>query len=177
MAATLISNINISLSFIFNNTVGAVAGEFKPAFTNKRTQNNGTSKDQNDLLWWDGATSSTPRSLAASSTENIDLAGALSDAFGTTLTVVKLVGIYIVVYTTETTASLKIGGHATQAVELFDNDTDILELGPDADWYVNQPGANGWCTIAAGSSDQLKIENADSAAQCNYGIAIWGRSA
>ena len=128
----------------------------------------GTVVDTADLAWWDGS-----RSLAATS-ENLDLAGGLTDPFGNTLTFARIKGLYIKNNSTTAGETLKIGGHATAAFLLFDDATDIYELGPDGIFLIWEPSATA-LPVTATTADLLKIDSG--AATLTYDICIIGASA
>ena len=127
----------------------------------------GTAIDQADLLWHDR------RTLAATS-ENLDLAGGLTDAFGQTLTFAKIKALLIKNRETIAGRTLKVGGHATAAFLLFDNATDIYTIGPDGILLVWDPALAGK-VVTATTGDLLKIDaGANTVA---YDILLIGTSA
>jgi len=63
---------------------------FLPSLDKVLQFTSGTGANQADIVWTD------ERTLAASGSEDLDLAGALTDAFGATITAVELVAIIIV---------------------------------------------------------------------------------
>lgn len=128
----------------------------------------GTAIDQADLAWWDSA-----RSLAATS-EEIDLAGSLTDPFGDTVTMARVKGLYIKNNSTTAGETLKIGGAASNAFLLFDNSSDIYELGPDGIFMVWEPSAAA-LPVTAGTGDKLKIDSGS--ATLTYDILVIGASA
>src|SRR4051812_29045516 len=69
----------------------------------------GTAVDCADVVWSD------QRTLALSTAESLDLAGSLTNAFGTTLTFVKVKAIYIQNTETRAGAILAVGGAASNA--------------------------------------------------------------
>ncbi|RWB65402.1 MAG: hypothetical protein EOQ49_32270, partial [Mesorhizobium sp.] len=69
------------------NDLGAL--QFEPNLAFVKALTNGTGANQADLLFAD------TRTLSASATEDLDLAGALADVFGTTITMVEVVAILI----------------------------------------------------------------------------------
>lgn len=128
----------------------------------------GTAIDQADMAWWD-----TDRNLNAT-TENIDLAGSLTDAFGATATFVKVKGILVHNKNTTAGETLKIGGAASNAFLLFDNATDIYELGPDGVFVVWEPSAAA-LPVTASTGDILKMDAGS--ANITYDIVVVGTSA
>lgn len=129
----------------------------------------GTGAGQADLVWSD------TRTLAASATEDLDLAGSLTDAFGATLTFARVKEVTI-------TAA---GGNTNNVVA--GNATSNGFVGPwGATGTVSvRPGgfsscccsdATGW-VVTAGTGDLLKVANSGSGTSVTYTIKIVGCSA
>jgi hypothetical protein len=144
---------NVPAKFTFATTADAFAS--------------GTAIDQADLAWWD-----TARNLAATS-ETHDLAGGLTDPFGATITMARVKGLYIKNNSTTVGETLKIGGGSNPFL-LFDNASDIYELGPNGIFFVWEPSAAA-LPVTASTGDLLKIDSG--AATFTYDIVIIGASA
>ena len=128
---------------------------------------NGTAADQADLLFWD------KRTLAATS-EELDLAGGLTDAFGNTLTFVKIKGILIHNRSTTATENLAVGGAAANAfANWVASATDILNVGPSGMLLLWSP-MDGYA-VTAGTGDLLKIDAGTDT--ITYDILLLGTSA
>lgn len=130
---------------------------------------NGTLANQADLLWSD------ERTLAASTSEDLDLAGVLTDAFGATITAVELVAIYVEAAAGNT--NNVVIGDATQPVPLFGGTNPTLAIKPGGAFMLVAPNAAGQATIGAGSTDDLKVANSGSGSSVTYKIVVLGRSA
>jgi len=126
----------------------------------------GTGDDQGNIQWHD------TRSLAASATENLDLAGSLVDAFGKTLTFAAVKALFIKNNSTGTQV-LSVGGAASNVWSPFANTSDIITINPGGVLFMMD--GTGWA-VSGGTSDLLKIANAAGAA-LTYDILIWGDSA
>ncbi len=127
----------------------------------------GTGSDQADVLWHD------TRTLAGTS-EDLDLAASLTDAFGTSVTFVNVKLIAIRNNSTTTTESLAIGGAAaTQFINWVGDATDIVNLGPSGIFLLWDP-IDGY-PVTAGTGDLLKIDSG--ADTFSYDIIIVGTSA
>jgi len=130
----------------------------------------GVAANQADIIWAD------ERTLAASATENLDLAGALTDAFGATVTAVKLKAVLVIAADANTNDVL-VGGAASNAVPIFGDVTDIAKAKPGGFVYLAAPGLAGLCTVTASTGDILKIANSSSGTSVTYKIAIVAASA
>lgn len=130
----------------------------------------GTSADQADLVFSD------TRTLAASTSEGLDLAGVLSDAFGASLTFVEVVGILIVAADGNTNDVL-VGGAASNAFAApFGDATDKLRVKPGGFAFLAAPG-NPAYAVTAGTGDILTVANSGAGTPVTYDIVVIGRSA
>lgn len=149
-------------------TVQGSPGTFAPEYIFNDILADGTGLDQADVPWYDKA-----RSLAATS-ENLDLAsGSLTDGYGNTATFAKLKMLYIKNLSTTAGETLKIGG-GTNPFLLFDDGSDIYDLGPNGIYFVWEPSLAG-LPVTAATGDILKIDSG--AATLTYDIAMVGASA
>lgn len=130
---------------------------------------NGTLANQADLVWSD------ERTLAASTSEDLDLAGVLTDVFGATITAAELVAIYV--EAAAANVNDVVIGDATQPVPLLGGTNPTLSVKPGGAVMMVAPGAAGLATVGAGATDDLKIANGGSGSAVTYKIAILARSA
>lgn len=133
----------------------------------------GVAAGQADILFVD------ERTVSASSNDDIDLAGALSDAFGATINAAEIVAILIINAPrsgSANTSDLTIGG-ATNAFEGFLGGTSptIGPLKPGGVLLIGSGDAAGIGAVSGGSSDELRVANGAGAA-ATYQIAIVARS-
>lgn len=140
-------NANVSLSDSLTNGTGAV--------------------DTADIVWSD------TRTLAAT-TENLDLAGSLTNAFGATITFARIKGIIIHNKNSSVGAVLTVGGAASNAFPLFSDTSDKYPIGPDGVFLVWEPSAAAKA-VTASTGDILKMDSG--AATITYDIIIVGSSA
>ena len=128
---------------------------------------NGVGDNQADVLFVDN------RTLAASTSEELDLAGVLENPVGETATFVTVKGI-LVRAGSANGGLIKVGGAAANTfLGPFDNATDIINVKASGIFLEVEP-LTGW-TVTAGTGDKLKIENSD-ASPASYDIAIIGTS-
>lgn len=127
----------------------------------------GTGQDCADIAFSD------LRTLASNTSENLDLSGVLTDAFGATIAAVKVKAIEVHSMPTNTT-NLTVGGAASNTFKgPFNDVTDAIVLAPN-DRYVAASGA-GWPVVAS-TGDILKVANA-TGASAQYRIKIIAASA
>ena len=130
----------------------------------------GTGANQADLIFHD------QRTLAASTSEELDLAGSLTDSFGTTLTFARIKAV--VVYAATANAGLiQVGGAAANGfINWVASATDIIQVRAGGTFAIIAPDATAYA-VTAGTGDLLKINNTDGAGAGVYDIYIIGASA
>ena len=129
----------------------------------------GTGASQADIVFRD------QRTLALSTSENLDLAGSLVDSYGNVLTFVKVKMLYVKAKS-DNGANIVVGGAAANTfLGAFADATDKINLPADA-WLKWVAPISGY-TVTAGTADILKIENTDGSATGTYDIVIVGTSA
>lgn len=128
----------------------------------------GTTTGKADLVFSD------TRTLAASATESLDLAGGLTDAFGAALTFVEVVAIYVKAASANVN-DVVVGGAATNTFATpFGDATDTVKIKPAGALLLTNDVGYG---VTAGTGDLLKIANSAAGSAVTYDIVIVGRSA
>lgn len=117
------------------------------------------------------------RTLAASGTEDLDLAGVLVDPLGATLTFAKVKGI-VVVAAAANTNNVVVGAAATNAWAGLLNATGTVTLRPGAAFagFAGAADANGY-TVTGATGDLLKVANSGAGSTVSYDIIVIGTSA
>lgn len=128
----------------------------------------GTGTGQADKLFSD------TRTLAASATEDLDLAGGLTDPLGSTLTFVKIKAIYIKASAANTN-SVVIGAAASNDFVGPWSADGTTSIPPGGELLLVHGGA-GW-TVTASTGDLLKIANSSSGTGVTFDIILIGTSA
>lgn len=120
-----------------------------------------------DLLFADA------RTLAASATENLDLAGVLVQGLGTVFTAAEIVAI-VVQASAANTNDVVIGGAASNAfLGPFGDATDTVKVAPGD--FIALTCKRGW-PVTAGTADILKVANGGAGTGVTYSILIIGRT-
>lgn len=128
----------------------------------------GVSSGQADKIFHD------QRTLAASATEDLDLAGGLTDAFGAALTFVKLKAIIIKAAATNVN-NVNFSRPAANGVPLFAAASDLIPVLPDGLFAWSAPGAG--ITVTGGTGDLLTFTNSGAGTSVTYDVIIIGTSA
>lgn len=157
---------SVGVSATQTNALDLATATFAPSLNAKVTFANGTGANQVNALWTD------TRTLAASATENLDLAGVLTDGFGTTKTFTTVKSIVVTALAANTN-NVIVGGAITNAwVGPFSDSTATHSVRPGG-WYGFGFGGTGY-TVTAGTRDILKIANSSSGTAVTYSIVILG---
>lgn len=126
----------------------------------------GTGAGQCNLAFWDH------RTVNASSSDDIDLAGALTDPLGGSGVFTKVKGIYVKAKASNL-GVITIGNDAAPFIGPFGAGTHTIKLSPGDVFLVTNLAA-GW-TVTATTADILQVA-ADSAGAAEFDIAIIGLS-
>ncbi|MBT2449477.1 hypothetical protein J7F03_20770 [Streptomyces sp. ISL-43] len=116
------------------------------------------------------------RTLAASATEDIDLAGSLVDIYGATLTFAKVKAI-VIAAAAGNTNNVVIGAGTNPWITAL-NSTGTITLRPGAFIMLGAGAADATTyAVTAGTGDILKITNSAGSTSVSYDIVIIGSSA
>jgi len=131
----------------------------------------GTGAGQADKVFHDR------RTLAASATEDLDLAGVLSDAFGAGITFARIKGLYIAASAANAN-NVVVGAAASNAWATLLNATGTITLRPGASFgaMAGPADGTGWA-VTAGTGDLLKVANSAGGTGVDYDVIIVGASA
>jgi hypothetical protein len=112
------------------------------------------------------------RTLAASATENLDLAGVLSDKFGQVLTFARIKAV-LVVAASANTNSVNVTQPASNGVPLFLAAGDGVGVRPGGMFLWVAPDAAG-AVVTAGTGDLLTVTNSAAGTSVTYDVLILG---
>ena len=167
-AASLTANIKLIVSADYSSS-----GDLVTASSNLRQQYalslaDGVSADQADMVFSD------QRTLAASTPEDLDVsAGALSDAFGTTFTLVKL-KVLVVCAASGNTNTVDVGGDAN-SVPFFAAAADFVSVHPGGCLTLTNPVLAGYAVTNA-TGDIVQVANGGAGTSVTYDIIMIGTS-
>jgi hypothetical protein len=116
---------------------------------------------------------SDTRTLSASSNEELDLSGSLSNGLGDTVTFTRIIGL-VVEAAAANGDTISVGGAAANGFESWVGATgDLVKVRPGGALVLVAKDATGYA-VTAGTADLLKIANDDSAAAGDYTIYLIG---
>ena len=170
LSARLQVQLAATLTKVMDVGSGHDAKDQLPPFEKIFSVTNGTGAGQGDMLWHD------QRTLAASATENLDLAGSLADAFGTTQTFVRV--NLIIVYAAEgNTNDVQVQRGSSNGVPLFMAASDGVQLSPGMIFVLGGGKEATDFVVTAGTGDILTITNSAGSTSVTYDVLILGASA
>lgn len=133
-------------------------------FTQELTS--GTSSGQVDISFHD------TRTLTSGSSENIDLAGTLTDSFGQTVSFAKVK--VLMIRNKSTARTLTVGGAASNGFTSWVGSADdTVKVQPGGVFLLVAPGTG--YTVTSNTGDILKIAN-DAGSTCDYDLIVLGTS-
>lgn len=141
---------------------------FPFAFSAPLSLTNGTGASQVDRVWSD------ERTLAASGTEDIDLAGVLSDIYGAALSFAKIKAVFVKAAAGNTN-DVVVSRPASNGVPLFAAAGDAVAVKPGGAFALFWPGAG--VSVAAGTADLLTFTNSAAGSGVTFQVVILGTSA
>lgn len=166
MPLTTVVDVNIAANL--TSALDLVIATAPLSLSNRITIPTGTASGQADLCWSD------TRTVAASGTDALDLAGSLSGNLGGTLTIVKLKMVYVRAAAGNTN-NVRVNRPASNGVPLFLAASDGIDVLPGGEFLWVAPGAG--VTVTAGTGDLLNIDNSSSGTSVTYDVVLVGTSA
>ena len=169
MAVT--ANISASVSGTQSSTLDLGTVSFPFSTTGSTAFSSGTGAGQVDRVFSD------IRTLSASATEDLDLAGSLTDAFGATITMARIKAVYVLAAAGNTN-NVQVTRPASNGVPwlLAAGDGIALRPGAFALWGSGSADATG-VAVTAGTGDLITFTNSAGTTTVTYTVVILGCSA
>lgn len=168
LTATLTVKVaaNLASALDLATPVSALNKTYSTALTS------GTTAGKADRIWHD------QRTLSASATEDLDLAGSLTDALGGSAVFAKIKGIVVAAAAGNTNNVLVGGVSAGLSTFLSPAATGIITLRPGAVFAVFAGVADSTAyAVTATTADLLHIANSTSGSSVTYDVIVIGTSA
>lgn len=150
------------------NALDIGSAKYEPSVSTRITMPTGTTTGKADLIFTD------TRTVAASGTDALDLAGSLTGPIGGTLTFVKVKAVFVKAAAANTNA-VRLNRPASNGVPLFLAASDGIDILPGGIFAWVAPGAG--VTVTAGTGDLLNLDNSSSGTSVTYDVVIIGTSA
>jgi hypothetical protein len=162
------TDVKVTANGVYYGTTGVGTPQFPLTLSSLLQLTPGTGAGKADKLY------AASRTIAASTSENLDLAGGLTDPLGATLTFVKVKAI-LVIASSANTNNVVLGGAASNTFTgPFVDATDKVSVPPGGAVLLTHPGA-GW-TVTAATGDILTVANSSSGTTVTYTVLLIGTS-
>lgn len=167
---TLSTKITASLTATLTDALDLSTATDPLSYTARTTMTSGTGANQADMLWHDR------RTIAASSDEDLDLAGSLVDGLGNTQTFarVKLLMVSAAAANTNNVNVTSDGSAGVPGLFLALGDGVVVRPGGLFLWVA--PDATA-AAVTASTGDLLNVANSSSGSTVTYDVVIIGASA
>ena len=167
MATSLQATVSAVISATYGNALDFGSVEQKIQYNQRSAFTDGSGADQAQKLFSD------TRTLTASATESLDLAGGLTDVFGATLTLTKVKALLIKAAAGNTNDVVVGGAASNQWAAPFGDVSDTVKVKPGGTLLLIAPDATGYA-VTAGTGDILKVANSAGSTSVSYDIVIVG---
>lgn len=142
---------------------------FDLPFPGEITLADGTAASKADVIFSD------QRTISASSNEDLDLSGSLTDAIGGSAVFAKVKCIYIKAADANTNDVQVKPAASNGFTGPFADASDRIDIAPGGSLLISAP-VSGWA-VTAGTGDLLNVANSSSGTGVTYDIVVVGTSA
>lgn len=169
MATTLKTVVTAEIATTFKNLLDLSTPTDAATVTAKIQLSNGTGANAADILFHD------TRTLSASATENLDLAGSLAGPFGASSVFVEVRAV-LVKAAAANTNNVNVIREGTNGVPLFLALGDGIPV-PPGGCFLWACGADAKVAVTASTGDLLTFTNSSGSTSVTYDVFIVGTSA
>lgn len=169
---TLVSKLELNISADLQSAMDLAVARVPLLKTYSTILATGTGAGQADKVWHD------QRTLAASATEDLDLAGGLTDALGAAVSFAKIKAL-IISAAAGNTNNVVVGGVAAGLSTILQpQTTGLLVVRPGATFavFAGAADATGYA-VTATTADLLHLANSAAGTSVTFDIVIIGTSA
>jgi len=165
--ATFTGTLSIVINALLDSGLDIGTGRHSISETYSNAFTSGTGANQANEVWAD------TRTISSSSSDDLDLYGSLTDAFGTTLNFTSIKAI-IIKASSSNGDNLSVGGDAGAPIStIFADTSDEILVPPGGMFMITNPQADGFA-VTNTTADVLEITNTDSGDSAEYDIIIVG---
>jgi hypothetical protein len=166
-----LDNTTLSVAFgaTLNNALDFQLATAPITYAQSLGFSSGTGANQADRIFAD------QRTIAASGTDDLDLAGVLLDALGATITMARLKGL-IVKASAANTNNVVMGVGTNPITTILGGTTPTLNIRPGGLLALFAPDAVGYLVTAA-TADVLRFANSGAGTSVTYDVVLIGASA
>ena len=163
------TRIKLSLASVLTSALDLQTRTAPLNITKNIPLTNGTGANQANQVWAD------QRTIAASATDSIDLAGSLTDAFGAALTFARIKGVLVQAASTNVN-NVNVTRPASNGTPLFLAAGDGIPVRPGGMFLWVAPDVTG-VAVTAGTGDLVDVVNSAAGSSVVYDIVVIGASA
>lgn len=168
---TLATSISLGIRTTQQNTIDAGSSSARRAVELALALTDGTGAGQADRVFVD------TRTLAASGTEDLDLAGSLADAFGVAQVFARVKAI-LVTADVGNSNNVLVSRPASNGLAIFSAASDAVPVRPGGAFALACGTADATCyAVTASTADLITVTNGGSGTPVTYSVAIIGASA
>lgn len=167
---TLNSSLSAGISATLYGAAGLAVPQLSVAVSSSIPLGSGTGVNQADKLY------SATRTLAASASEDLDLAGVLVDAFGGTITLARVKALMIRAAAGNTNNVVVGGASSNGFISWVGGATHTVTVRPGGVLFLAAPDAVAYAVTAA-TADLLHVANSGGTTGVTYDVVIIGASA
>lgn len=166
MATTFTGSVYLQVVGTLIKALDIGTGTIDINYSQRNRIANGTGADQANMVWTD------TRTVTASSSEDLDLYGGLTNAFGDTVNFTAIKGIFIFAAAANTN-NVVVGGDAAGLVNYVGANNDTTIVKPGGFYCIYDPSAGGY-GVTDTTADVLQIANSSSGTSVTYDIIVIG---
>jgi hypothetical protein len=167
MALTTVANLSLTANIANALSVGGNGANLGLVFGTSMTD--GTGASQANVAFWGY------RTLAASTSEQLDLTGSLTSPLGTTISPFARIKVLLVSADPGNTNNVQVGGGSNAVSSLLGTSTDYVVVRPGATvcWICGNADSTGY-VVTSGTAHFLQVANGGSGTSVGYTIAVIG---
>lgn len=165
----LSTQVNTALVAQLTTALDLVTASAPLSYSKAYSLASGTGANQADKIWSD------TRTIAASGTDSLDLAGSLTDALGAAFTPARIKGL-LVAAASGNTNNVNVTRPASNGVPLFLAAGDGIPVRPGGVFLWVAPDVTG-VAVTGGTGDLIDIVNSAGGSTVTYDVVILGASA
>lgn len=164
------ATVTVSVLATLTKSLDLAAGSLPLTYTQQQAFTDGAGANKIEAIWHD------QRTLAASTTEDLDLAGGLTDGFGDSITFNKVKAVLVKAAAGNTNDVVVGGASSNQWAAPFGDVSDKVNVKPGGLFLLTAPDANG-LAVVGGTGDLLRVGNGGSGTSVTYDIIVLGEVA
>jgi hypothetical protein len=162
--------VGLSIAAVLNNALDLQSASSALTYAKSLGLSSGVGAGQADKIFTD------TRTIAASGTDDLDLAGVLLDPLGAVVSMARVKGLIVVAAAANTNNVVIGAAAATQWQGPFGAVTHTIHVRPGGIFMDFATDATAW-PVVGGASDLLRITNGGAGTGVTYDIIIIGASA